>query len=96
MGNRELECDTLIEQNGDRSAMKNTLYIQSNLVGVYGDEVQDITLEDVKWCNIKGDGTYMMNNGDILNISMDDMGDYYLYDNDEDGMYIKQSDLSIC
>lgn len=67
--------------------MKNALYIQDNLVEVYGDEVKDITLSDVKWCNIKGDGTYMMNNGDILNIGMDDMGDYYLYTDEEYSLY---------
>ena len=75
---------------------REKLYIHEDLVWKYGRAMfEDIDLQDVKWCFLD-DGYYLLSPTAEAKITVSDMGDYYLYDDDEDGMYIKQSDLSIC
>lgn len=70
--------------------MKEKLYIENKVwEKENNEELLNISLDDVKWCFLE-DGTYMMSNGNVLLITVDDMGNYYLYDTEEDGAYINQ------
>lgn len=69
--------------------MKRRLFVDVNLVLKYGeDEFKGIDVDDVGWTFAKGEGTWLLsNNEDVAYISMDDMGNYYLYENEDGGTF---------
>lgn len=75
--------------------MKRKLFIDENLVSKYGaDEFKDIDVDDVGWTFAKGEGTWLLSdNESVVTITMDDMGNYYLCESEDDEIYYNVEDL---
>lgn len=75
--------------------MKRRLFIDENLVSKYGaDEFKDIDVDDVGWTFAKGEGTWLLSdNESVVTITMDDMGNYYLCEDEDDEIYYDVEDL---
>ncbi len=75
--------------------MKRRLFIDENLVSKYGaDEFKDIDVDDVGWTFAKGEGTWFLSdNESVVTITMDDMGNYYLCEDEDDEIYYNVEDL---